>query len=67
MYHPDNFSYIYEKSTPHYQRKKFATRENTAYTYDFGCKVLDKDKSWVPHVWCTVCKSDTTQGPSWLW
>ena len=61
--HPDNFCYVCGKFTPSDQRKNITSKMKTAYWYYFGCKVGDQDKSWAPHICCTVCYSGLTQ---WL-
>jgi len=45
------------------QRRNLTQRLKTAYKHNFGCQVGDQDKSWAPHVCCTVCYSGLTQ---WL-
>ena len=61
--HPDNFCYICGKYTPKDQQKNLSSKVKTGYKYYFGCKVGDQDKSWAPHICCTVCFSGLTQ---WL-
>lgn len=60
---PDNFCYVCGKYTTTDQRKKLTKRVQLAYKYYFDCQVGDQDKSWAPHVCCTVCYSALTQ---WL-
>jgi len=61
--HPDNFCYVCGQFSPHYQRKNISRRLKTAYKHYFGCQLGDQDKTWAPHVCCTVCYSGLTQ---WL-
>jgi hypothetical protein len=61
--HPDNFCYVCGKYTTCDQRKNLTKRVTIAYKYYFGCIIGDQDKSWAPHVCCTMCYSGLTQ---WL-
>ena len=61
--HPDNFCYVCGKYTLCDQRKNLTKTVTIAYKYYFGCQIGDQDKSWAPHVCCTVCYSGLTQ---WL-
>jgi len=58
--HPDNFCHVCgQQSTrsPQDQCKNISRRLKTAYKHYFGCQLRDQDKTWAPHVCCTVCYS----------
>ena len=42
---PDNFCYICGKFTTSAQRRKLCNKVKISYTFYFGCKVGDQDKS----------------------
>lgn len=61
--HPDNFCYVCGKFAPRDQRKSLSTKVKCAYHHYFGMKVSDQDRSWAPHVCCSICYVGLTQ---WL-
>jgi len=48
---------MYVDNSPQDQRKNISRRLKTAYKHYFGCQLRDQDKTWAPHVCCTVCYS----------
>ena len=55
--HPDNFCHVCGQFSPQDQRKNISKRLKTAYKHYFSCQLRDQDKTWAPHVCCTVCYS----------
>ncbi|ESN97698.1 hypothetical protein HELRODRAFT_177753 [Helobdella robusta] len=60
---PDNFCYICGQFTPRDQRKNLSNRIKIAYYHYFGVKVADQERTWAPHICCSVCYVGLTQ---WL-
>jgi hypothetical protein len=61
--HPDNFCYICGHFTPCDQRKNLSSKVKVAYHHYFGVKVSDQDRTWAPHICCSICYVGLTQ---WL-
>lgn len=61
--HPDYFCYICGHFTPRDQRKQLTRKVKVAYHHYFGVKVGDQDRTWAPHICCSVCYVGLTQ---WL-
>ena len=61
--HPDNFCYICGQFTTRDQRKNLSSKVKVAYHRYFGVRVSDQERTWAPHICCTVCYVGLTQ---WL-
>jgi hypothetical protein len=53
----DNFCYMCGEITFAARKRVLTPLTKRAYPLYFGCKEVDQDKSWAPHVRCTSCSS----------
>jgi hypothetical protein len=53
--HPNTLCYMCGQLTFKYQRQNFTPHITKCYDLYFGCKAVDQDKIWFPHICCVKC------------
>ena len=53
---PNNFCYICGSYAVGKQKESITDVVKKLYFFYFGCKLVDQDKNWAPHITCSTCR-----------